>query len=410
MLRVAKVIDELGLSKCADSRIGNELVKGISGGERKRVSIGSELVTDSPLLFLDEPTSGLDSFNSVNVMSSLRKLASNGRTIVCTIHQPRSSIFNLFDKLLLLSEGRTVFFGDAQDAVPYFQSLQYPTPDGYNPADFFLDLISVDPRNSDLELDSKARVDYLADKHRADTKPVEPATAREARDVESSSSKRKVKEFETGWLNEFRILATRSLRIAARGKTTNTVRLFQALFFAAVLSMLWANNGRHDDNFASRNSLVGLLSFLLINQAFTGLFAVVFDYPLEREIVTRERASSSYRTSSYFISKTFTELPRSLLFALISSIITYFAVGFKNTAGAFFKFFIVYVLVGAFGESLGLYISILTGSAEVSVSLAPVIIIISVLFGGYVISLARLCAPDAYPCMPSTERNAKSTT
>jgi ABC-type multidrug transport system ATPase subunit len=379
LLRVDRVIDELGLAKCADSRVGGELVKGISGGERKRVAIGSELVTDSPLLFLDEPTSGLDSFNSVNVMSSLRKLASNGRTIVCTIHQPRSSIFALFDKILLLSEGRAVYFGDAQDALPYFRSLQFPSPEGFNPADFFLDLISVDPRTPELELDTKARVDFLANNYKAVAQPIDVSPPRDA--PADAAAKGKAKEFETGWFNEFHILATRSLKIAVRAQTANAVRTGQTVFFAVLLSALWFNNGRGDD-FKSRNSLIGLLSFILINQCFGSVFAVIFDYPLEREIVTRERASSSYRTSAYFVSKTFTELPRSLFFSLISTVIMYFAVGFKPEFFAFVKFYLIILLVAAFGDSLAVFISILTGDAEISAALAPLFVITAVLFGG----------------------------
>lgn len=102
--RVADIIAELGLAKCQDTLIGSELIRGVSGGEKKRVNIGTELVTDPSLVFLDEPTSGLDSFNAQSVMSTLLKLARTGRTIVATIHQPRSSIFQMFDNLLLLSE------------------------------------------------------------------------------------------------------------------------------------------------------------------------------------------------------------------------------------------------------------------------------------------------------------------
>lgn len=95
------MIEELGLQSCADTRVGNEATRGLSGGERRRLSIGEVLITDPGLLFLDEPTSGLDAATSLSVIQTLRTLAASGRTIVCTVHQPRSNIFTLFDKLMV---------------------------------------------------------------------------------------------------------------------------------------------------------------------------------------------------------------------------------------------------------------------------------------------------------------------
>lgn len=106
--RVENIIDALGLEKVRDSRIGDSAARGISGGEKKRVNVGSELITDPGILFCDEPTTGLDSFNAQSVMQHLRELANQGRTIICTIHQPRSTIFELFDKILLLSRGAVI--------------------------------------------------------------------------------------------------------------------------------------------------------------------------------------------------------------------------------------------------------------------------------------------------------------
>ncbi len=110
---VENMLSALGLSKCADGRIGSVLSKGISGGERKRTSIGIELVTRPSVIFLDEPTSGLDSFAAYNVVRILRNLsrAGGGTTVLCTIHQPSSEVFNVFDSLTLLAGGSTVYHG-----------------------------------------------------------------------------------------------------------------------------------------------------------------------------------------------------------------------------------------------------------------------------------------------------------
>ncbi|WAQ93841.1 WHITE-like protein, partial [Mya arenaria] len=105
--RVQEVIKELGLTKCQDNMIGDPgRLKGISGGEMRRLSFASEFLTNPPLLFCDEPTSGLDSFMAENIVQTLKGMADKGKTIVCTIHQPSSEVFALFDHLLIMAEGR----------------------------------------------------------------------------------------------------------------------------------------------------------------------------------------------------------------------------------------------------------------------------------------------------------------
>lgn len=134
------VITQLGLTKCNNSIIGGERLRGISGGERKRVSIGQEMLINPSLLFLDEPTSGLDSTTAQRIVSTLWELSNGGRTVVMTIHQPSSRLFYMFHKVLLLSEGNPLYFGRGSEAVDYFSSIGYSPMVVMNPADFLLDL------------------------------------------------------------------------------------------------------------------------------------------------------------------------------------------------------------------------------------------------------------------------------
>lgn len=114
---VEEAILEMGLQTCADVFIGNWHIRGISGGEKKRLSIALEILTQPRLLVLDEPTTGLDSASAYFIIQTLKNTASGGRTVICSIHQPSSEVFALFDHLLLLSGGETVFFGEAKEAV-----------------------------------------------------------------------------------------------------------------------------------------------------------------------------------------------------------------------------------------------------------------------------------------------------
>jgi ABC-type multidrug transport system ATPase subunit len=144
-------------------RIGDPQKGGISGGQRKRVSIAIELIANPDILFLDEPTSGLDSFSAFNICESLRDLAKTERKLViCSIHMPRETILNLFDNIILMSQGTIVWFGPADAAVTHFASLGFQCPPNTNPADFFLDIISVDKRTPELELQSTSRFETLS--------------------------------------------------------------------------------------------------------------------------------------------------------------------------------------------------------------------------------------------------------
>lgn len=150
MARVNLLISDLKLHKCANTKIGGPLVKGVSGGERKRTSIGVELITDPSLIFLDEPTTGLDSFTATSVMEILRNLAiDEGRTVISTIHQPNSDIFEMFDRLMLLARGKIIYFNEASKAVEYFGSIGYQCPELSNPADYFMSMMSIES----IELD-----------------------------------------------------------------------------------------------------------------------------------------------------------------------------------------------------------------------------------------------------------------
>jgi ATP-binding cassette subfamily G (WHITE) protein 2 len=141
--REDEVIELMGIAHCKATIIGDARNKGISGGERKRVCVAIELLTRPRLVFLDEPTSGLDSTTSLSVTSSLKRLSDDGIcTVVCTIHQPQKRIFELFDNLILMKKGSIVYQGSCQKCVVFLSSVGYACPDGTNPADFILDLIS----------------------------------------------------------------------------------------------------------------------------------------------------------------------------------------------------------------------------------------------------------------------------
>ncbi|CAG0891522.1 unnamed protein product [Cyprideis torosa] len=139
---VQKLIDLLDLTRCQHTIIGDTMNRGLSGGEKKRASIASELLTNPALMLLDEPTSGLDSSSATSIISTLRDFAKKGnKSVIVTVHQPSSQIFYMFDRILLLADGQAAYYGSADDVVHHFSQLGYQMALHYNPADFMMELV-----------------------------------------------------------------------------------------------------------------------------------------------------------------------------------------------------------------------------------------------------------------------------
>lgn len=155
---VIETINLMGLQSCADQLIGGWLRRGISGGERKRTSIGYEMITKPSLLLLDEPTSGLDSSTALIICRLLQRQARRGMSVLATIHQPSSELFQLFDRVILLSEGHTVFNGPPSQVKPYFEQYGLKMQNYSNPADK-LSIIASMPRKA---LNNDVTIEFLA--------------------------------------------------------------------------------------------------------------------------------------------------------------------------------------------------------------------------------------------------------
>ncbi|CAN0139562.1 unnamed protein product, partial [Ectocarpus sp. 12 AP-2014] len=187
---VSATMDKLGLSRSAETLVGDLKTPGISGGEKRRLAMGLQMIgLEAPsVILLDEPTSGLDSHQALQVMATVRDLCLEGHTVIVAIHQPRSSIYALFDDLLLLSDGRVMYHGSMNDVLPRLASLGHKCPSNFNPADFMVDLISA--ADCDNRGEMQAKVEVLSKLAEAAKKDWETNSALRLRDSNGGERRR----------------------------------------------------------------------------------------------------------------------------------------------------------------------------------------------------------------------------
>ncbi|KAF5441875.1 hypothetical protein F2P56_037186 [Juglans regia] len=391
---VERVITELGLNRCRNSMIGGPLFRGISGGEKKRVSIGQEMLINPSLLLLDEPTSGLDSTTAQRIMTTVKRLASGGRTVVTTIHQPSSRLYHMFDKVILLSEGCPIYYGPASETLGYFSSIGYSTSMTINPADLLLDLangISPDSNQSTEQVENMEEEQKLVKEALISAYDKNISTRLKTElcsfDVNNynytkDGCKRhdfKSEQWCTSWWHQFKVLLQRGLR-ERRFEAFNRLRIFQVISVAVLGGLLWL-----DTPPSHIEDRIALLFFFSVFWGFYPLYNAVFTFPQERRMLVKERSSGMYRLSSYFLARTVGDLPLELALPTAFVFIIYWMGGLKPNAMTFILSLLVVLYSVLVSQSLGLAIGAILMDVKQATTLASVTTLVFLIAGGYYI-------------------------
>ncbi|KAF8412582.1 hypothetical protein HHK36_000551 [Tetracentron sinense] len=389
------VITELGLTRCRNSMIGGPLFRGISGGEKKRVSIGQEMLINPSLLLLDEPTSGLDSTTAQRIMTTVKRLASGGRTVVTTIHQPSSRLYHMFDKVVLLSEGCPIYHGPASAALDYFSSIGFSTSVSVNPADLLLDLangIGLDPKfpadqgdlgQGNIEQEQKSVREALisaydkniATRLKAELCSMDTGYGKDA----SARNTVKSEQWSTSWWQQFKVLLRRGLK-ERRYEAFNRLRIFQVISVAVLAGLLWWHSPA-----SHIQDRIALLFFFSVFWGFFPLYNAVFTFPQERAMLIKERSSGMYHLSSYFLARTAGDLPMELALPTAFVLIIYWMGGLKPDPITFFFSLLVVLYNVLVSQSLGLAIGAILMDVKQATTLASVTTLVFLIAGGYYI-------------------------
>eukprot|EP00027_Filamoeba_sp_ATCC50430_P011809 CAMPEP_0168578606 /NCGR_PEP_ID=MMETSP0413-20121227/21424_1 /TAXON_ID=136452 /ORGANISM="Filamoeba nolandi, Strain NC-AS-23-1" /LENGTH=655 /DNA_ID=CAMNT_0008612467 /DNA_START=81 /DNA_END=2048 /DNA_ORIENTATION=+ len=336
--RVDKAIEVLGISHIANTKIGNPESRGISGGERKRVSIAVELISSPPLIFLDEPTTGLDGKNASSVVSTLMSLKKRKHCIILTIHQPRAHIFNQFDKLLLLSKGRVAYFGPANKAVDYFQSLGFQAPNHENPADFIVDVVTADPsdpvktkqvddildkyENSEMFINLLDKLKTLPEvASRPDEGSSKDLASRGSVNFKAAMGGEKMIE-KASPLGQFIELTRRNTLVQGRNYWNFLGKIASAVGAALISGTCFWQLGKDQDEVQERVNVINFIALFCTLSSLISLPQLIN----ERLLYVRERANGTYGPSPYFLAYTISNFPQTAAFISTYVLIVIFCV------------------------------------------------------------------------------------
>ncbi|RZC52613.1 hypothetical protein C5167_021035 [Papaver somniferum] len=373
------VIAQLGLTKCKNNVMGGPGLRGVSGGERKRVSIGEEMLINPSLLFLDEPTSGLDSTSAQQVVSVLCDFAKGGRTVLMSIHQPSSRVFYMFHKILLLSDGNIVYFGKGETTMDYFASIGYTPSVAMNPAEFLLDLangVHIDEDKSGMPM--KQELISLYQTNIGNSLKLEAQQdIINKKDGELSIADNGFGRWNTTWGQQFMVLVKRDLK-ERKHESFSRLKITQILVGAIFIGLTWWRTP-----ISHLQDQISLLYYFSLFWSLLPVFSSINTFPQERLMLTKERSSSMYRLLAYFVARTTTELPIELALPTMFTIITYFMGGLKGTASNFFKtlFSLLYsVLVS---QGMGLAIGAAIMDLRSAITFASILVQMFLLVGGF---------------------------
>lgn len=400
-MRVQALIDQLGLRNAAKTIIGDEGHRGVSGGERRRVSIGIDIIHDPIVLFLDEPTSGLDSTSAFMVVKVLQRIAQSGSIVIMSVHQPSYRILGLLDRLIFLSRGQTVYSGSPANLPRFFADFGHPIPENENRTEFALDLIrelegsrggtkSLVEFNKSWQGMKRTSINHESDRHALSLKEAISASISRGKLVSGATTDASptslVPTFANPFWIEIAVLSKRSMTNARRMPELFGIRLGAVLVTGFILAtMYW----QLDDSPKGVQERLGFFAFAMSTTFYTCADALPV-FLQERYIFMRETAYNAYRRISYVLSHSLVGLPALLFLSLSFAATTFFAVGLHGGLSGFLFYF--YVILASFwaGSSFVTFLSGVVPQVMLGYTIVVAILAYFLLFSGFFINRDRI--------------------
>uniref|UniRef100_A0A1L8E4C2 Putative pleiotropic drug resistance pdr1-15 abc superfamily protein n=1 Tax=Nyssomyia neivai TaxID=330878 RepID=A0A1L8E4C2_9DIPT len=376
------ILNSLNLSARRDNT-----AKQLSGGEKRRLSIALELVANPSVLFMDEPTSGLDEVTAAQCVRLLRDITKQGRTIVCTIHQPSGVVLGLFDQVYILAKGQCVYQGSPQSIVPFMSSCGYECPKHYNPSDYIIELCDADndviANFSEAISNGKSIVAPTVD----GTPGFAIKTAVMSMLLETSAPPRssileKMKalkrfmhsDYAHSSFHQFVVLTRMMYTKILRNRIALGIQLFHHLICGSMLGLIFFNSANDGERMFDHLKFSIAIVFFL---SYTQIIVPVLSYPLEVKLVKKECFNRWYGLTPYYLALTLSRIPLQVFFNILFLTLVYWLPGLPMQLWRFGLFSFVGVIISLVAEGLGLTIgstfSITNGCATGPMILAPML-------------------------------------
>uniref|UniRef100_A0A182JLA7 Uncharacterized protein n=1 Tax=Anopheles atroparvus TaxID=41427 RepID=A0A182JLA7_ANOAO len=429
-IRMNEILRAIGLHESKKTRTGK-----LSGGQKKRLAIALEIVNNPPVMFFDEPTSGLDSSTSTQCVALLKQLAREGRTIICTIHQPSALLFNMFDHLYAVAEGECIYTGGTGNIVSFLKELDIVCPEHYNPSDYLLEIATHDygrlndnlvekmmngqsnfyrnPEPFSPSFESKLMpikeaspgspdgpmvlldMPVFPENDQNHRGPVSPALAKPKKLAKKLSFNPEKwcgrdEVYTTSFCRQFYLLLLRTFLILSRDRSLMTMRFVIHAIIAPLIGLLYFGIGNQAAQiFNNYNYVFFSIMFLM----FTAFSSMTMAFPLELPIITREHFNRWYSLRAYYIAMTVADIPIQLLCTLTYILITYYMTAQPPEAFRVGLFTLICLMVAWVAQGLGLLVASLFDVKNGAV-FGPFFICPFLIFSGFFIHLT-----DAHPVM-----------
>ncbi|XP_046816693.1 protein scarlet isoform X2 [Vespa crabro] len=395
--KIESLLRDVGLIYRCNVRIGdNDDGKILSGGEKKRLAFATELLTDPKILFLDEPTTGQDAHSASFLISELTSFAAKGRTVLCTIHQPSSAIFDCFHRIILVADGRIAFAGTNEQAIRFFASQGYECPQTYNPADFLVATLAIVPRD---ESSSRITAQRICDAFLTSEacKEVDVNIQLELHIAKTYHWRNDVlltNEFKQlqCWLKLF-WMVHRGFMQVLRNPSLQLIRMFQKLCVATMAGLCFVGAVNLDQ--LGIQAVQGVIFILVSENAFFPMYATLSLIPQELPLFLREYRAGMYSIYLYYFARILSLIPGLILEPILFTTIVYWLSGLRATTDAVVSTMIVIIFTINVSTACGCFFSVAFDSVPLAMAyLVP--------FDYILMYIANLCTLDKIHFMALT--------
>uniref|UniRef100_A0A8D8PZS8 Protein scarlet n=1 Tax=Cacopsylla melanoneura TaxID=428564 RepID=A0A8D8PZS8_9HEMI len=381
---VATLVQDLGLAKCYNTRLAM-----LSGGEKKRVSLATQMLTDPPFLFCDEPTTGLDSYSAGTVVAVLRSFTQRGKAVLCTIHQPASGIFELFDRVILMVPGgRVAYQGPVHDSLEHFKKLNMHCPPAYNTAEFLIKQLAQPSQKIDWLVkqfeksssysDVTREIENIAKKNQN----MERVFGIEEMFLKFYSMQPPSSTTQLSWLIwRTGLTQIRNLRIIG-------LRLIMYMFTGVLIASPYMSSSTLDQT--SIQNLQGFFYSCISETVFTHTYSVLYTFPAEIPILLREVDQQVYKPKSYYLSKVIVLLPKTIIETFLFSSVVFWISGLNTGALGFASFITPITVAAVTSTAYGFCVSAMFESLATASLLSVPLDFVSYVFSGIFIHLGSL--------------------